>query len=246
MVGAPLVWADSLFDLSERLLKVFTGDSAFSDSITEAAAELASRVFELIEIKQHQAGDDLTSMMLARLDGESFTISDVATLLFEMLAASTDNTAHSIGITTHLLASHADQYDLLRTTPGLAQAAFDEAGRVEPRVRSNPRYAIAPTNVLGVDIPIDTFATLSIVEANRDPSVFPHPDRFDITCEPAQPHLGFGVGRHHCLGAALARMEATAVLDAMAKRWRSVEVHGEPVIQRSNDTAIAYLPIAVT
>lgn len=243
MVGAPVAWSDNLFDLSERILKVFTGDDAFTPSITEAASELATLVFELIDMKQREPGDDLMSMMLARVD-DAFTLTDAGSMAFEMLAASTDNTAHSIGAAVHQLATHRDQFALLHDDPRLSGSAVEECGRCEPRVRADTRHAVSETTLCGVAVPEGSLVTLSILDANHDPAAFPNPERFDITRDPAQPHLGFGLGRHHCLGASLARMEIGVVLRQLATRWTALAPAGEAVIERSNNTIVSYLPIS--
>jgi cytochrome P450 len=243
MVGAPVEWSDHLFDLSERILKVFTGDDAFTGSINDAASELATLVFELIAMKQREPSDDLMSMMLASVD-DAFTVMDAGSMAFEMLAASTDNTAHSIGAAVHQLATHQDQFALLRGDPQLSGSAVEECGRCEPRVRADTRHAIAATTLCGVDVPGGSLVTLSILDANLDPAAFPNPDRFDITRDPKQPHLGFGLGRHHCLGASLARMEIGVVLRQLATRWTGLAPAGEAVIERSNNTIVNYLPIS--
>jgi cytochrome P450 len=225
---------------------VFTGDDAFSASITEAASELATLVFELIEMKQREPGDDLMSAMLARVDDDAFSLTDAdaASMAFEMLAASTDNTAHSIGAAVHQLATHPDQFAVLCDDPQLSGSAVEECGRCEPRVRADTRHAIAATTLCGVDVPKGSLVTLSILDANHDPAAFPNPERFDITREPAQPHLGFGLGRHHCLGASLARMEIGVVLRQLATRWTDLAPAGEAVIERSNNTIVSFLPIS--
>lgn len=245
IAGAPITWSDELFDLSEQILKVSTGNSEFTTSIAAAAARLAELVAELLAAKQRVPGDDITSALLAQVDGEHLTTGDVAGLVFEMLAASTDNTAHSIGSAVHLLATNPDQYQRLRSEPGLAGPAFDEAARLEPRVRTNPRHAVAAATIEGRSINPGALVFLSISTANRDPHLYGEPDRFDIARQPAQPHLGFGVGRHRCLGEKLARMEAICVLSSLLQRWSAIDLAGDADITRTNNTTVGRLPILV-
>jgi cytochrome P450 len=109
----------------------------------------------------------------------------------------------------------------------------EEALRYVSPVQYTFRTALAPIELPGGDV-LDTRETmvLMIVGANRDPRVFDDPDRFDIHRPNARKHLAFGFGIHHCLGAALARMEAEVAWRTLFARfpdpaaWR---IAGEPV-----------------
>ena len=86
-------------------------------------------------------------------------------------------------------------------------------------------------------------AVLWYIAANRDPEVFPDPDRFDIERRP-NPHLAFGVGRHFCLGAWLARLEVRVTLEELFRRVRKVELVGPPERLRSNFIhGVKHLPV---
>jgi cytochrome P450 len=87
--------------------------------------------------------------------------------------------------------------------------------------------------VSGVTIPKGAFITLLIGSANRDPEVFPDPERFDLG-RPDNRHLGFGFGIHHCLGAPLARLEAQVAIGELVRRTRSVELVSDQVVYREN------------
>ena len=81
-----------------------------------------------------------------------------------------------------------------------------------------------PVEIGGVAIPADTNLLLLIGSANRDPSVFPDPDSFDIRRANADEHLSFGIGPHHCLGAPLARLQARIVLEELSARLPSLRL----------------------
>jgi cytochrome P450 len=114
----------------------------------------------------------------------------------------------------HLLRDPA-QRDLVRADPGLLPAALEESLRLEPAAAVVDRYATRDASIGGAGIRRGEPVTVSLAGANRDPAVFPDPDRFDIRRPNRAQHLAFARGPHFCLGAHLARLEATAAVAAM-------------------------------
>ena len=161
------------------------------------------------------------------------------------LAASSDNTAHSLGIAVYLLTNHPAQFQRLCQQPDLAPRAVEECGRYEPRVRTDCVVAREPTTLLDTEVATGSVVTLSLLGANFDPSVFPDPHTFLVGRQSSREHLGFGAGRHYCLGSALARMEVEVVLHAIATRWCSIQAVDNALIERTVNTAVRRLPIAI-
>ena len=91
--------------------------------------------------------------------------------------------------------------------------------RVDPPVLLTGRMTSAATEVVGVPMPRGAVMVGLLAGANRDPEVFPEPDRFDVTRENARDHVSFSAGRHYCLGAALARMEGEVGLRTLFERY---------------------------
>jgi cytochrome P450 len=114
----------------------------------------------------------------------------------------------------HLLRDPA-QRDLLRAAPGLLPAAIEESLRLEPAAAVVDRYATRDASIGGAGIRRGDPVTVSLAGANRDPAVFPEPDRFDIRRPNRARHLAFARGPHFCLGAHLARLEAAAAVAAV-------------------------------
>jgi cytochrome P450 len=118
----------------------------------------------------------------------------------------------------HLL-GHPAQLALVRADPGLLPAAVEESLRLEPAAAVVDRYATRDVSIGGAGIRRADPVTVSLAGANRDPEVFPEPDRYDIRRPNAARHLAFARGPHFCLGAHLARLEATvavaSVLDGL-------------------------------
>jgi cytochrome P450 len=114
----------------------------------------------------------------------------------------------------HLLSDPA-QRGLVQADPGLLPAAVEESLRLEPAAAVVDRYATRDASIGGAGIRRGDPVTVSLAGANRDPAVFPEPDRYDIRRPNSARHLAFARGPHFCLGAHLARMEATAAVAAL-------------------------------
>ncbi|HEX9165078.1 MAG TPA: cytochrome P450 [Gemmatimonadales bacterium] len=108
---------------------------------------------------------------------------------------------------------------LVRERPDRLGDVIEEATRWESAVQSCTRHATEAVVLRGVAIPAGDTVQCLLGAANRDPSVFPEPDRFDPDRPNLAAHLAFGSGRHFCLGAALARLEAQTAISAMLARW---------------------------
>jgi cytochrome P450 len=122
-----------------------------------------------------------------------------------------------------------EQLELLRSTPELDANAVEEVLRFESPAQFTRRLAVAPFEVLGVEIPAGSVVTLGLSAANRDPAKWgPDADRLDIARPHANEQLSFGGGPHFCLGAALARLEAQIALPRLVRRFPRLTLGGEP------------------
>jgi cytochrome P450 len=126
---------------------------------------------------------------------------------------------------TVALFEHPDAMARLRSDPSLLRDAIEEALRYDSPVQSIWRMATTDVEVDGVTIPKNALVTLLYGSANRDPRVFPDPDRFDIDRRPGN-HLAFGSGIHLCLGAPLARLETRVAFELLLARTRSLAPAG--------------------
>ncbi|HVW33440.1 MAG TPA: cytochrome P450, partial [Acidimicrobiia bacterium] len=125
----------------------------------------------------------------------------------------------------------------------LLPAAVEEMLRWWTPVMHFRRTATADTELAGVRIRAGDKVVVWFSAANRDPAVFPDPDRFDPGRSPNE-HLVFGHGPHFCLGAHLARTQMRAMFDAVLDRWADIELAGPPVRLRSNfQNGLKSLPV---
>jgi cytochrome P450 len=99
---------------------------------------------------------------------------------------------------------------------------MEEVFRLESPVQNNFRVSTRATTLAGVEIPAYTRIAVMIGSANRDPRVFPDPERIDPTRENVREHLAFGQGNHYCIGAGLARLEGTIALNVLLDRLKNV------------------------
>jgi cytochrome P450 len=131
-----------------------------------------------------------------------------------LLVAGNETTTNLIGNAVTALLDHPDQLARVAADPSLVPAAIEETLRYDAPVQLVFREALAATELAGVRIPAGSIVVPLLGSANRDERRFPDPDRFDVARNP-QGHLGFGFGKHFCLGASLARLEAKAALEAL-------------------------------
>ncbi|GAA2332446.1 cytochrome P450 [Streptomyces kunmingensis] len=202
----------------------------------QASQEMAVYLAGLAEQKRQQrnaAESDLLHALVRTHDSDGadrLTPEELLGMAFLLLVAGHETTVNLIANSVHLLLSHPEQLAALRAEPDLLEGAVEETLRFEsPAPAGTYRYAVEPVDLGGVHIPAGARVVLSIAAANRDPARFPAPDRFDIRRDAAttRAHLAFGHGLHHCLGAPLARLEATLALRILLERFPRLAFDGD-------------------
>ena len=148
-------------------------------------------------------------------------------LLVDYLGPSLDTTISAIASALHLFATHPEQWAALRSDPSLIPHAVNEVVRLESPLRAFSRSVATTTELGGVRLPAGARVLVVYASANRDPDEWTDPDTFDIRRDAAR-QLGFGYGTHGCAGQGLARLETTAILQAMVDQVSRIEVAGAP------------------
>lgn len=177
---------------------------------------------EHLESLRRAPGDDLLSQLVAARDeGVGLTDLELKSTAGLVLAAGFETTVNLLSNGISLLASQPDQLAALREgAPGATWAnAVEEVLRVDPPVLLTGRVAAARTQIAGQQIGQGALVATVLWGANRDPDVFADPHTFDVTRANARDHISFSAGRHHCLGATLARMEGEVGLRAVFDRF---------------------------
>lgn len=118
----------------------------------------------------------------------------------------------------HALSGHPDALERVRANPALIPAVLEETVRWSGPVQSATRHVVADTTFAGVEFRAGEIVNCIIAAANRDPSKFVEPQRFDIGRPGLRQHLGFAIGVHHCLGSHLAKLEARIALERLFAR----------------------------
>jgi cytochrome P450 len=194
------------------------GDGEVSVMTAEGMLEV---IRALIAHKRDHPGDDLLSELLAAQeeDGDRLTEAEVTSMAFLLLVAGHQTTVNLIANTVHALLTHPDRLAALRADPVLLPRVIEEVLRYQsPSAIASLRYATEPMTIAGTTISAGDFVHISLLAANRDPSAFDDPDRFDPTRDTSG-HLAFGHGIHHCLGASLARMQAEVAVGELVRRF---------------------------
>ena len=199
----------------------------------------------LASLRQHPGDDLLSQLVAAQEGGVGLTDEELKSTAGLVLAAGFETTVNLLGNGVALLADDPEQRKQLTENPDLWPNAVDEVLRVDPPVLLTGRMSMADTEVEGASMPRGSVMVGLLAGANRDPEVFPDPDRFDVTRENAREHVSFSAGRHYCLGAALARMEGQVGLQTLFERYPDLRV--EPGgVRRSTRILRGYETLPVT
>ena len=206
-------------------------------AMIQATGELLAYFHELEEQRRTDPGDDLISALLTtELDGRRLTSPELDAFFIMLLVGGNETTTNLISNQLHLLASRPDLWAALRADRSLLPAAIEETVRWDAPVQNLGRELTRGVTLHGAEMPAGSRVVVSYGAANRDPEVFEAPHDYRLERDRSG-HLGFGQGRHFCLGAGLARLEALASLDALLDRFEHITL-GEVAGQRLHSTVI--------
>ncbi|MGB0100586.1 MAG: cytochrome P450 [Nocardioides sp.] len=196
----------------------------------EASLWMVGYFIDMVAQRRRRSTDDLTSALIAaEVDGERLTDDDVIAFLFLMVVAGNETTTKLLGHAAFHLTRHPDQHELVLGGAGntdLVAPWVEETLRYDTSSQLLARYLLRDVELHGRVAPQGSKLLLCLGSANRDESVFTRPTEFDITRDSDELSriLSFGGGRHFCLGANLARLEARVALTALVERVRTIEV----------------------
>jgi cytochrome P450 len=226
MLGIPRAERRRLRELSHRRL-AFT--RATSDRIRlsiEGIRELSEYLAPLLDQRMTQPLDDLLSVVSGAERAGVYTREESLSNAMILVDAGHETTINLICNGTLAFLRHPDQWEMLRRDPSLVTKATEECLRYDPPSKLIFRLALCDVELRGRTIRAGERVGLVLCAANRDPEVFPDPDRFDITRRPNH-HIAFGTGIHYCLGQYLARMEGQEAFTALSQRFPNLRLEAQ-------------------
>ncbi|MGI5247361.1 cytochrome P450 family protein [Dactylosporangium sp. CA-139066] len=184
-----------------------------------AVVAIEQFLVELIRRKRAEPTDDLLNAMITARDaGDRLSEEELTSLAFLTIFAGYENSINLIANCVLALLHRPHLIERVREDADLRRAAIDETLRYEPAAQQAiRRFALEDLTYGDVTVPRGATVLLSLLAANRDPSVVADPDEFRLR-RPSAPHLGLGYGPHHCLGAALAILEADVAVGELLRR----------------------------
>jgi cytochrome P450 len=229
-----------------RSLEVVTDEEVLR-AIAAAEVELTAMMREIIVWKRENPADDLlTALIAAEDEGDQLTDDELVGQVLLLYVAGHETTVNLIGNGVVALLRNPDQLELLRARPDLAANAVEECLRYDSPVQQSRRITTAPYTIGGREIPAGKFVIAGLASANRDDRRFgPDAHELRIDREDARAQVSFGAGPHHCLGAALARLEGRLAINGLASRFPDLALAGDVEWNgRLNLRGAARLPIA--
>ncbi len=216
------------------------------------AQQAVPRMMELLQFaatlgqSRDLAPASVGARILAAADRGEITLEQVPAMLVDYLAPSLDTTISAIGNALWLFAQHPDQWQTVRADPTLIPRAFNEVLRLQSPIRCFSRVTTTEVTIDGHRLPASARVVLHYASANRDERTFADPNRFDVQRSNAGSQLAFGVGTHTCAGQGLARVEAHALLTALAQRVDTITIDTPTKALNNLINAFAELPVTIT
>jgi cytochrome P450 len=210
-----------------------TATLADMDAGEQALMHMIPYLLELIDARRSDPRDDVLSALIAVEEGgDTLDAAELLSFVILLYVAGHETTVNLIGNGMLALLRSPDQLSRWRDDPALDAIAVDELMRFDGPVQHTVRVAMQPMTFVALG---QTFVAepgqmilTSLGSANHDPAMFDDPDRLLLDRPNASRHLGFSAGIHYCLGASLAKQEATIAVSRLIRRFPNVRMVGEP------------------
>jgi cytochrome P450 len=237
MLGVPVADRERFRHWSDEAVRTL-GDGTLDDRRRAEAAmeELGQYIEAIAEERRREPREDLISALVqAEEAGDHLTRNELFTTCVLLLVAGNETTTKLIGNSVVALLRSPDQLELLRREPERMPAAVEELLRYDGPVQLTSRVVTEDREFLGHPLRRGQQLVLVLAAANRDPAQFEDPDRLDVTRKDVR-HLALSHGLHFCLGAQLARLEASLALEALVTRFPGLRFAGP--IQWGDNTVL--------
>jgi cytochrome P450 len=250
MLGTPPADHERIRQLTGTVVRSLEpiADPEVLAAIIAADEELTGLAAEMIAWKRaNPAGDLLTALIHAEDDGDVLDDDELVAQTLLLYIAGHETTVNLIAGGALGLLRHPGQLALLRADPALVGNAVEELLRYDSPVQASRRITLEPVTVRGTTIPAGAFVMASLASANRDEDFWgADAGELRLDRDNARQHVSFGAGPHHCLGASLARLEASIAFDHMVGRFPGLALDGDVVWNgRINLRGPAHLPVTL-
>jgi cytochrome P450 len=248
LVGVPAGDRTEVRRLADQLMHREEGMNDIPQEGMEAALHLAGYYADMVADRRHHERDDLTwSLLQAEIDGDRLTDDEVISFLFLLVVAGNETTTKLLSNAWYWGWRNQGELAKPLADPARVPDWVEETLRYDTSTQMILRVTRQPVTVQGVDIEAGQRVLLLIGSANRDEDVFEDPETYDLDRN-TQNLISFGGGRHFCMGAALARMEARIALTELTTRVGSYDIDPEGMVRvhSINVRGLAALPTTVT
>ncbi len=254
LLDIPQDRADEIRDWSQTITASLEPTSTLETlAASDAAlARLLPYLAEVVEARRANLGDDvLSGLILAEEEGDRLSIEELLAFVVLLYVAGHETTVNLIGNGMLALLRHPAELARWRDDPSLDATAVDELLRFDGPVQHTVRVAMTPV-VYGegsrqVTVEPGSSVLCVLGAANHDAAVFDDPHTLHLDRANSNRHLAFAAGIHYCLGASLARMEATVALGRLIRRFDTIELLAEPTFRdRLTIRGVEHMPLAVS
>lgn len=254
MLDLPTDSSDEIRDWSQTLTASLepTADDAVLDATEVAALQMGEYLGGIIEQRRRNPGDDLLSALIqAEEQGDRLSPAELLSFVILLYVAGHETTVNLIGNGTLALLRNPDEMRRWAADPSLDSGAIDELLRFDGPVQQTVRVPMVDVTYPGLDgndvlVSKGTMVMTVLGSASHDPSVFDEPESLRLDRPNANRHLGFAAGVHYCLGASLAKLEASVAITSLIRRFPALELAGEPNWRdRLTIRGVDHLPLSV-
>ncbi|WP_416563364.1 cytochrome P450 [Nocardia testacea] len=248
LMGVPAADRDEIRHMADMVMHREDGVTDVPDSAIEASLNLVVYYSEMVARRRENPTDDLTSALLgAEIDGDRLTDDEIIGFMFLMVVAGNETTTKLLGNALYWAGRNPAEYAKVVADPDRVPDWVEETLRYDTSSQIVARTATEDLEYHGRIVPAGSKVLLLIGSANRDAEVFDNADSYDLDRAEKGNLASFGAGVHFCLGAHLARLEATVALREFAARVRSYRVREDDFVRvhSSNVRGFAKLPISV-
>jgi cytochrome P450 len=231
LLGMPTEREEEIRDWSQAMTASLepTADEATMDEAERASLQMNEYLGEVIAARRTHLGDDLLSqLLLVEEGGDRLSAAELKSFVALLYIAGHETTVNLIGNGVLALLRNPDELARWRDDPSLDAAAVDELLRYDGPVQQTVRIPMQTVRYDDVEVAAGTTVMTVLGAASHDPAMFVEPDVLRLDRANAGRHLGFAAGIHYCLGASLAKLEATVAITSVIRRFPGLALDGEP------------------